>query len=100
MDSDFAGGRVGVDVTFTLLPPVCPEPSLIGRNREGWSEFQHSVLALGELHLGAWLVEMQASTYLGRECDDPPGLHCYVPVKSHTASFHASCRCWNGLLWV
>ena len=47
-----------------------------------------AVLALGELYLGAWFVEMQASTYLGRECDDASGLHCYVPVKSHTASFH------------
>jgi hypothetical protein len=36
MDSDFAGGYVSVDIMFTLLPPVCPEPSLIGGNREGW----------------------------------------------------------------
>jgi len=88
MDSDFAGGHVGVDVPFTLLPPVGPEPSLICGNREGWSEFQHAVLALGEFHLGAWFVEMQASSYLRRECDDASGLHCYVPVKSHTASSH------------
>jgi hypothetical protein len=54
--SNFACRDVGVHLKLTSLPPIGPEPSLIGRNRQRWPQFKHPVVAFGDLDLRAWLV--------------------------------------------
>ena len=48
---DPLGRHVLVDLPLTTLPPIGPEPSLIGRDRQRRPQFQHAVLAFGAIRV-------------------------------------------------
>ena len=51
---------MGVDFALTLLPALCPEPALVGRDRQGGTQLENTVLAFDHLQLRAGLVQVQA----------------------------------------
>jgi len=56
--SHFATGDVLVDFPLMALPPLGPEPRLIGRHRQCRSQLDHTVTALEDLDLRARLIQM------------------------------------------
>jgi hypothetical protein len=87
---DAPGGHMLVDLAFTILPALLPKPSLISWNRQRWPKLQHPVLALNDLNLGTWLIEMQAAPHIGRQRNDTTSLHADISTEGHTQFSHAA----------
>ena len=74
-----------VSLPLHPLPAFGPEPRLVGRHRDAWTQLEHAVIALDELDVDAGVVEAMTSPDLGRKCQDSAPLKCEV-----MDSFHAS----------
>lgn len=66
-----SGDPVGSDVSFglglALLPPLGPEPLLVGAHRKVGVKLDDAVVTFDDLHLGAGPVESVAATHVGRQ---------------------------------
>jgi hypothetical protein len=72
-----------VHASFALLPVARPKPGLVGGNRHVRTEFDDTIIALNNLDLRPWLVEMEASPYLGRQDDFAPSAHPHERPPAH-----------------
>ena len=77
MRGDPTGGEVLGDLALHRLPPIRPEPALVGWDRQNGLEFDDSVLALDDPDLCPRLVKVQAAAEVGRQCDGPARLDRY-----------------------
>ncbi len=66
-----SGGDVCVRLALHLLPPVRPEPGLLGRNRHHRNEFDATVLLFDELYLGVRAVEVKPPPQVRRKRNLP-----------------------------
>ena len=73
-DRDAAGFDVLIDFPLHGLPPLGPEPSLVGGNRQDGPKLHPAIRLLDDLDLGPWFVQMEASTQAGGKSDRPPRL--------------------------
>ena len=73
--ADPSGGDVLVRFTLPGLPPLGPEPGLVGRDGQDRLQFDVAVLVLDDLHLCTRLVEVHAPSEVSRQGDGPAGLH-------------------------
>ena len=58
-DRDPTGGDVRIDLALHRLPPLRPEPALIGRNRQDRKKLHPAIFLFDDLDLGAWLIEVE-----------------------------------------
>lgn len=61
MDGDTPRRNVVIDFLFAQLPAFLPEPPLISGDGKGRPKFQDTVFTLGDLDLGAGLIQVQAA---------------------------------------
>ncbi len=80
MYSHLTGRDMGIDLSLTLLPGLCPEPLLVGRDRQSRTKLDDTVTALGQLELRTGLVEMQALAQLSGQGDHAAALYADVAV--------------------
>jgi len=83
VDGDLSCGDMGVNLVFTFLPTLCPKPSLISRHRQRWAQLKDAVDAFCDLHLCAWLIQMQPAPDFGGQRYNAAGLDTNVPMKRH-----------------
>ena len=76
-----SGSDVFVDLALALLPPLGPEPALIGWHGQSGPQLDDPVGALRQLQLRTRLVQVQPATNVGgqRDCARRQRIRAFVP---------------------